>query len=70
MDRKLSITERLAGSIRLDDQKLIDEMSGSSSIPVSPLADPSYEEHGCLWPSSWEHWPWACRSMKLPGSMA
>jgi hypothetical protein len=26
MDRKLSITERLAGSIRLDDQKLIDEI--------------------------------------------
>jgi len=26
MDRKLSITERLAGSIRLDDLKLIDEI--------------------------------------------
>lgn len=26
MDHKLSITERLAGSIQLDDQKLIDEI--------------------------------------------
>ena len=26
MDRKLSIAERLAGSIQLDDQKLIDEI--------------------------------------------
>jgi len=26
MDKKLSIAERLAGSIKLDDQKLIDEI--------------------------------------------
>jgi hypothetical protein len=26
MDKKMSISERLAGSILLDDQKLIDEM--------------------------------------------
>lgn len=31
MDRKLSLTERLIGSIRLDDQKLIDEKTAGRS---------------------------------------
>ena len=48
MDRKLSIAERLAGSIKLEDQKLIDEIIESETWNYdddNKEAAPGDEEH-------------------------
>ena len=45
MDHKLSIAERLAGSIQLDDQKLIDEIIESEIWDYDEATAPSNEKH-------------------------
>jgi len=45
MDKKLSIAERLAGSIKLDDPKLIDEIIESEIWNYDEETEPDNEKH-------------------------